>query len=85
MAPIVSVQIGMTLKILKDGKDTFQNIRPEIRIDNIDCGGNIKKQLEMAEQAIHTTWSKLSDLIEKQVKEELGFSKSESLKGGDEL
>lgn len=82
MAPLVSVRIGMTLKILKDGKTTYQTIHPEIEISNIDCDGDVHKQLEMAEQVIHITWDKVSGLIERKIKEELGFSKDEAIKGG---
>jgi len=80
MPPIVSVRVGLTLKILKEGKDTYQFIRPEIEIAGIDCEKNVKKQLQMAEQVAHTTWSSVSDLLEAEINSELGFSKDAAVK-----
>jgi len=82
--PKVSVEIGMTLKLNKDGKDTFQFIRPTIGIADIDANGDekdLKRQLDLAKSAISQTWDTVSDLVEKQINEELGLSSKEQMKG----
>lgn len=88
----IDVGIGMTLKIWRDGKDTYQTIRPEFMVRGIqdpEKGGKegreaIKKQLKRAKAIAFLAWDEMSDWIEVKVMEELGQSpRKENLEGGD--
>ena len=57
----VEAKIGFTLKINKD-KDSYEYIRPEIGISDIDTEKDLQAQLELAEKALKGTLHKVGDI-----------------------
>jgi len=56
----VEAKLGFTLKINK--KDSYEFIRPEIGISDIDTNVDIYPQLELAEKALKETLDKISNI-----------------------
>ncbi len=61
----VGAKIGLTLKISKNS--SFEFIRPELSIDEIDTEGNIQEQLELAVKALKETWDTTKEQLDELV------------------
>jgi len=65
----VGVKLGMTLRLFKD--QTYEFIRPEVSIDEIDTDLPIKPQLEASVKALKETWDEATNQVSELVLKEM--------------
>jgi hypothetical protein len=65
----VGAKIGLTLKLFKDG--SYEFIRPEISIEDIDTEKDVTQQLADAEVALTETWEKTKEQLDQKILAEM--------------
>ena len=60
----VGVKIGFTLKL---SKDSFEYIRPDISIEDVDTEKDVDVQLSAAVEAFNKTWKAVNAQVEEKV------------------
>lgn len=65
----VGSKIGLTLKLFKEG--SYEFIRPEIYIEDIDTEKDVTQQLKDAEIALTETWEKTKEQVNERIISEM--------------
>ena len=82
--PKIGVKIGLTLKIQREGKESYEFIRPEIEIKDIEASFNandISNQLLMSKKTVILVWDTVSELLEQEMIKELKMDVHKEIQG----
>jgi len=64
----ISVSLGLNIPLNEGNR--FDRFTPSVGVNDIDTDGNVDEQIKLGIEVADKCWTKISDLIEKKIKEE---------------